>query len=86
MKPSEWEAFKVLPDRITAYRAHRPGETDWISYTLDEQLAERWVQQRGGRLATYMLRKKDFLALFLRRGEQEILMLEPRKATKIWEV
>lgn len=80
MKPSEWEAFKSLPECFTAYRAHRPDESDWISYTLDRPLAEQWVQQRGGYLRMYQLRKRDCLALFLRRGEREILMLEPGKA------
>lgn len=85
MKPSEWAAYRALPARITAYRAHRPGETDWISYTIDRELAERWVKQRGGHLATYELRKVDCLALFLRRGESEILMLEPKKARRLGE-
>lgn len=83
MKPSEWAAYKALPDTITAYRAHRPGETDWISYTLSRSLAERWVEQRGGYLGIYTLRKKDCLALLLRRGEEEVLMLEPNKARRI---
>lgn len=83
MKPSEWEAFKALPTVLMVYRAHRPNETDWISYTLSSDLAERWVAQRGGYLAVYQIRKRDCIALFLRRGEQELLMLEPKKARRI---
>lgn len=80
MKPSEWEAFKRLPSRFTAYRAHRPEETTWISYTLDRELADRWSMERGGHVQSYMLSKEYCLALFLRRGEQEILMLNPKRA------
>ncbi|WP_018752196.1 hypothetical protein [Paenibacillus sanguinis] len=83
MKPSEWAAFRELPSTFTVYRAHRPDETDWISYTLSRSLAESWVAQRGGYLGVYKLHKRDCLALFLRRGEDEILMLEPTKARRI---
>ena len=84
MKPSEWEAFKRLPDKITAYRAHARQETDWISYTLDRTIAERFARSRdAGSIVEYELRKKDILALFLRREEQEILMLTPRLAKRV---
>ena len=84
MKPSEWTAFKRLPEKITAYRAHRQGETDWISYTLDKTIAERFARERGvSHIVEYQIRKKDVLALFLRREEQEILMLTPRFAKRV---
>lgn len=86
MKPSEWEAFKKLPDRFTAYRSHRPDETDWISYTLDRELADRWTIERGGLTQAYTLKREYCLALFLRRDEKEILMLDPRKAKKIEQI
>jgi hypothetical protein len=80
MKPSEWVKFKELPSTFAAYRAHRPNETTWISYTIDRKLADRWAKERGGYVRTYRLKRIDCLALFLRRGEQEILMLDPNKA------
>lgn len=80
MKPSEYRQFRKLPAELTVYRAHRIGETDWISYTTDCELAERWARQRGGYVKKYRLKKKDCIALFLRRGESELLMLEPKKA------
>lgn len=83
MKPSEWIVFKELPLSFTVYRAHRIGEVDWISYTLDKSLAERWASQRGGYVRMYKLNKQDCLALFLRRGENEILMLDPAKAVQV---
>ncbi|QKS43331.1 hypothetical protein HUB94_19195 [Paenibacillus cellulosilyticus] len=85
MKPSEWEAFKQLSATITVYRAHRPNETDWISYTTDRALAERWATQRGGYVRQYKLKKVDCLALFLRRGENEIIMLNLKKARPVVE-
>lgn len=83
MKPSEWEAFKRLPDRFTAYRSHRPNETDWISYTLNEEIADRWTEQRGGHTQAYTLKRKDCQALLLRRNESEIIMLDTKKARRI---
>ncbi|WP_197080912.1 hypothetical protein [Gordoniibacillus kamchatkensis] len=81
MKPSELTEFHKLPEVIIAYRAHRPCETDWISYTLDRNIAERFALERKvDHIAQYQLRKRDVLALFLRRGEQEIIMLDPKKA------
>lgn len=83
MKPSEYEAFQKLPNRFTAFRAHREGETSWISYTLDRDIAERLHRHRGGEIRTYELQRDYCTALFLRRGEQEILMLDPQRARLI---
>jgi hypothetical protein len=80
MKPSEYKVFTKLPDRFTAYRSHRPDEKDWISYTLNRDLADRWTAERGGHTQIYTLKRQHCLALFLRRGEEEILMLDPGKA------
>jgi hypothetical protein len=81
MKPSEVVVYDELPQEITAYRAHREGETDWISYTLDRDIAERFAKERGVQeIAKYKLDKQHVLALFLRRGEQELIMLDPSKA------
>lgn len=84
MKPSELIEFNKLPKWITAYRAHRLGETDWISYTLGREIAERFARERGvSEIVAYELQKKDCIALFLRRDEQEIIMLDPAKARRI---
>jgi hypothetical protein len=81
MKPDELRAFERLPDPVVAFRAHRPGETDWIAYTLDPQAAVRFaVQRKSPNIAVYTIAKADILALFLRRGESEILVLDRRKA------
>lgn len=87
MKPTEWAAYKQLPSKITAYRAHRTGEIDWISYTLDEMTAWRFARERGVNTITeYRLKKYDVLALFLRRGEYELLVLDPQRAIKIRDI
>lgn len=85
MKPSEWRAFQALPAILTVYRAHRPSETDWIAYTLDRRVAERLATARRGPIRTYQVAKTDVVALFLRRGEQEVLVLEPRCTTPVHE-
>lgn len=77
MKPSELVAFRALPDRMTVYRARRPGETDWINYTLDRRIAERLATARHGPIKQYWVQRRNVLALFLRRGELEILVLNP---------
>lgn len=81
MKPSELKKFKELPYFITAYRAHRENESDWLSFTLDKEIALRFARERGKQtIGEYKIKKRDVLALFLRRGEQELLMLDKSKA------
>lgn len=80
MKPSELEAFYRLPDEIYAYRAHRPNEQDWIAYTLHPQKAGMFAAQRGvSEVSEYIIQKRDVLALFLRRGEYEVIVLDRKK-------
>lgn len=82
MKPSEVMAYETLPYFVTAFRAHRPGETDWIAYTLDEETVKRFARERCvDQYHVYRVKKRDILALFLRRGENEILVLDKDKAT-----
>lgn len=84
MKPSEVMVFNLLPDELTVYRAHRSNETDWISYTLNQDIAKRFAKERGVcEIIEYRLNKKDVIALFLRRSEQEIIMLKPYKLVKV---
>lgn len=81
MKPSELRAFRSLPDTLFAYRAHRLGETDWIAYTLSDETAGWFACERGTQIVSlYAVRKADVVALFLRRGESEIIMLHPSRA------
>lgn len=81
MKPSELKQFKKLPPVITAYRAHRENETDWISYTLNLTTAKRFARERNvTKVSKYLIKKKDVLALFTRRGEDEILLIDKTKA------
>lgn len=87
MKPSELRAFRALPDLIPCLRAHREGETDWVSYTLSIERAVMFARQRGvDRLTRYMLTRDKALCLFLRRGEFELLALDPADATPCGEI
>lgn len=77
MKPSELLLFRSLPDPVIAYRAHRPGETDWLSYTMSEAVAERFARERRIKSATkYSVPRQSIIALFARREEWEILVLD----------
>jgi hypothetical protein len=80
MKPSELDAFERLPDKFITFRAHRPHETDWISYTLDIEIAKRFAKERNTEVTAYTICKKHCIALFLRRDELEVIMLDPKKA------
>lgn len=87
MKPSEVQAFDKLPGIVKAYRAHRPEETDWISYTTDIQIAFRFARERKmDKVAQYMIPKGYITALFLRRGENEIIVLDHRGAKKVCDI
>ena len=81
MKPSELRAFLRLPERIKAYRAHRPAEIDWISYALDPLQAALFARRRGvDRIAEYTIERAAALCLSLRRGETELLVLDKNAA------
>lgn len=84
MKPSELRALSALPDVITAYRAHRPGETDWIAYSTSIDAAARFAIQRGVReLSQYSIQKADVLAYFTRRKENELIVLDKARAVMV---
>jgi hypothetical protein len=82
MKPSEWHALQAAPPEIPVYRAHRPGEADWFAFTLNPQTAARFATERGvAEVHKYTARREDIFALFLRRGEDEVLVLEKERLT-----
>lgn len=81
MKPSELGVFRTLANPLTLYRAHRPNENDWISYTLFAEKAAEFAARRGvDEVKVYRVAKEDALSLFLRRGEFEVLVLDKSKA------
>lgn len=81
MKPSELKRFEQLPWHITAYRVHRENETDWIAYTINFNSALKFANIRGvNKISEYVIDKRHVIALFLRRGESEIIMLNKSKA------
>lgn len=83
MKPHELREFRGMPERLTVYRAHRREEQDWVSYTLSLETARRFLESRPeGHVTEYTVRKRSVLALFLRRGEQEVLVLDRRDARR----
>lgn len=83
MKPDELKRLKELPNKLTVYRLHSKGETDWISYTLNIETAFAFSGIKGGgELVSYQLKKRDCLALFLRRGEAEIICLNKEWAKR----
>ena len=84
MKPSELKAFHDLPNKVIAYRVHRPNETDWIAYTLSLEVALRFARERNAdKISVYRIKKRDILALFLRRGEHEIIVLDKEQSKLI---
>lgn len=87
MKPNEFRALTGLPTEITAYRAHREGEADWFSYTLSLDTVVRFARERGVMQVTeWSIPKSEVLALFLRRGEYELLVLDPKRVTKVQDI
>lgn len=87
MKPKEMEFYRLLPQQVLCYRAHRPGEQDWISYTLDLDVALRFTKEReASTLSSYRILRRDLLALFHRRGEYEVLCLDRKKARLVGKI
>lgn len=86
MKPSELEALEHLSWFVKVYRAHRQGETNCIAYTLNKGTAFRFARERGVKtIKEYQVKKKDITALFLRRGEEEVIILDKEKLTFVRE-
>ena len=84
MKPSELHVFNQLPDVITAARVHRPGEDDWISYTISGDAAKRFASKRqAGAIDLYEFKRSDALCLFTRRCESELLVIDRRLAMHV---
>lgn len=84
LKPDELRSYNDLPALVTAYRAHRPGETDWIAYTLKRDIAFRFGRERGVvQIHKYAIPKCAIVALFLRRGEHELLVMDKASASLV---
>jgi hypothetical protein len=80
MKPSELRVYEAMPKFVHIYRAHRDGETDWIAYTTNPIKAGQFARLRGvSTVKEYEVKKKDIIALFLRRGEDEVIVLDKKK-------
>lgn len=78
MKPSELRALGDLPQRVTGYRVRRPG--DWLSLTLDLDFARQLAAEVDGEVEAYSVPRRDVLALFTRRGEAEVVVLDRSRA------
>lgn len=84
MKPLELQKLYSLPEDVICFRAHRNKEKDWISYTLSEDVALRFLVVRPrGVIKKYIINKKDIKAVFLRRGEMEIIMIDKNNAKEV---
>ncbi|WP_199438673.1 hypothetical protein [Vibrio owensii] len=76
MKPSEVQELDALEEKVTIYRAKRPNERDAIAYTLNINFAIALARHRQmDEIHEYTVDKSNILALFLRRNEQEVIIL-----------
>lgn len=76
MYDDEYKTYKDLPETFTVYRGVTPGKNpDGMSWTRDLSKAD-WFSRRFG--DGYVLKgianKKDVLAFFSRRGEEEVVI------------
>lgn len=86
MKPSELKAYEHLGWFVTVYRSHRKGETDWIAYTLDKETAFKFAKEREvDSIREYKVKKKDITALFTRREEDEVIIIDKNLVTFVQE-
>jgi hypothetical protein len=79
MKPSE----KTIFDRMRngsptmCFRAHFPGEHDWLSYVMDLTAAKRMARHnKCGVIGMYEIPDDKVVAFFDRRGFKEIIVPE----------
>lgn len=84
MKPDELKALAKLPNKIEVFRAHREGETDWIAYSTNPRIAINFANRYGvSEITVGRVKKHDVTALFLRRGEQEVIVLDKSLVKKV---
>jgi hypothetical protein len=77
MKPDELKELKSLPNKLTVYRAPASNETDGISYTTDLATVIGFAKRHKSKfIFTGHIKKHDITALFLRRDESELLILD----------
>ena len=76
MYDDEYKTYKNLPETFTIYRGVTPGRNpDGMSWTRDLSKAD-WFSRRfgDGYVLEGIANKKDVLAFFSRRGEEEIVI------------
>jgi len=80
MTDEEQEILRLLPDTVTIYRGYEQKEeidapTDW-SWTLSPSIAEWFANRfdRGGYVVRGTIAKDKIMAVFNRRGEDEVLV------------
>lgn len=77
MEPDEYKVYKDMPDSITVYRGVAKGRERYgLSWTGNREKAE-WFMGRfgeGGMLLRATVSKKDILAYFNSRSEEEVVV------------
>lgn len=76
MYDDEYKTYKDLPETFTIYRGVTPGRNpDGMSWTRDLSKAD-WFSRRfgDGYVLEGIANKKDVLAFFSRRGEEEVVI------------
>lgn len=87
MYDDEYKTYKDLPEAFTAYRGITPGRNpDGMSWTRDLSKAD-WFSRRfgDGYVLEGIANKKDVLAFFSRRGEEEVV-IEAKKVKNKKEI
>lgn len=87
MHDYEYEVYKDLPETFTIYRGVTPGRNpDGMSWTRDLSKAD-WFSRRfgDGYVLEGIANKKDVLAFFSRRGEEEVV-IEAKKVKNKKEI
>lgn len=75
---------RMLSRDVTAYRATLPGETDYFNYTLDYDVAELFsLRKRGSVIEAYHIPVGAIIALFLRRNEYEIIVMDRERIRSV---
>lgn len=82
MNADEYEEYKALPETLTVYRGcHKGKNEDGFSWTLDKDRAQ-WFAERLAddddvpKVIEKTIRKSEVIALFTRRSEQEVLLID----------
>lgn len=77
MNREELAVYDGLPEVVACCRGHRPGETDWIAYSINPTMAAGFAYRyKNPEIRLYTIPKKHIICFLSRNKESELICLD----------